>query len=1104
MSTKSSNKPRRRLLNLAVLMALGGGALAPASASAANLYWVCGSNTWGVSISCWSTTPGGAATPYLQPASGDSVFLTQTDATNRSVTYQIYSSPANLNSLSIDSTGTGTMTLSQTYLGTLLTTATETIGINGTGTHTHSTGTNTVSGNLYLGYNSGGNGTYNLGGISLTSGMLSGNFEYVGYSGTGVFNQTRGTNTVSTALYIGTNSGSDGTYNLSAGTLSAASEYIGTFSSSTGAFNQSGGTNTVSADLFLGYLGGSSGTYTLSGTGNLSASSEFIGRSGSGDFTQIGGTNTISSNLYLGYNSGSSGTYNLNVGSLSVFRETIGYSGTGAFNQLGGTHTVSDVLYLGYIPGGNGTYNLSGGTLNVGHIAGGGGVSTFNLDGGTLNLTGSSISLYAFNIGNASGSNGSFTLGNGQTLTTGNETIGNSGIGAFTQSGGTNTMSTSLVLGYGSTGNGSYTLNSGNLSAGGEFIGRAGTGTFTQSGGTNTTGALYLGLYSGGIGSYNLGAGSLSAGSETIGNSGSGTFTQSGGTNTVTNTLTLGTNSGSSGTYNLNGGTFNVGSIANGAGVSTFNLDGGTLNFTGTSISLDNFNIGNASGSNGSFTLNTGKTLTASNETIGYMGVGTFTQSGGTHTVATSLTMGKNAGSGGTYTLNGGTLNVNSIANGAGISTFNLDGGTLSLTGSSISLDRSYIGRASGSNGSFTLGAGQTFAASFEYIGHSGTGAFTQNDGTNTVDGSLYLGYNSGSSGSYNLNAGNLSASGSEMIGVYGTGAFTQSGGTNTADILELGFNSGSNVTYNLSAGNLNAAYETIGAMGNGTFNQSGGTNTVSNTIFELGRDSGGNGTYDLSGGSLSARYEVIGSSGTGAFNQTGGTHTVTGTMTLAAISGSTGTYNLTGGALTVNGGIANNAGGSFFAGAGTTTTVGGTGFVNHGLLGGGGTIAGNVTSDGAVGPGSSPGTFSITGDYTQLALGSLSVEIGGMVAGSQYDVLNVSGTATLDGLLNVVLFDMGSGLFAPHAGDTFDILTASIITGSFSSLSFATLSNPNLFWQIDTLTDYIGTTDVVRLSIGQYATPPAPVPEPETYAMLLAGLGLLGFVGRRRRNAAA
>jgi len=37
-----------------------------------------------------------------------------------------------------------------------------------------------------------------------------------------------------------------------------------------------------------------------------------------------------------------------------------------------------------------------------------------------------------------------------------------------------------------------------------------------------------------------------------------------------------------------------------------------------------------------------------------------------------------------------------------------------------------------------------------------------------------------------------------------------------------------------------------------------------------------------------------------------------------------------------------------------------------------------------------------------------------------------------------------------------------------------------------------------------QFTAPVAPVPEPETYAMLLAGLGLMGFTARRRKNKVA
>ena len=56
---------------------------------------------------------------------------------------------------------------------------------------------------------------------------------------------------------------------------------------------------------------------------------------------------------------------------------------------------------------------------------------------------------------------------------------------------------------------------------------------------------------------------------------------------------------------------------------------------------------------------------------------------------------------------------------------------------------------------------------------------------------------------------------------------------------------------------------------------------------------------------------------------------------------------------------------------------------------------------------------------------------------------------------------------------------------GTFSSISFAT---PQVEY-------YYGAT------VGALST--APVPEPETYAMMIVGLGLLGFMAQRRKNQA-
>jgi hypothetical protein len=306
-----------------------------------------------------------------------------------------------------------------------------------------------------------------------------------------------------------------------------------------------------------------------------------------------------------------------------------------------------------------------------------------------------------------------------------------------------------------------------------------------------------------------------------------------------------------------------------------------------------------------------------------------------------------------------------------------------------------------------------------------------------------------------------------------------------------LGRLSSGSGTYNLSGtGSLSAGIERIGSFGIGIFTQNGGTNTVGQSLI-LGSNPAGSGSYHLGNGNLSAATEVIGSAGTGAFTQAGGTHSVSNTLTIAANPGSSGTYDLQGGTLTVNNGIVNN--GNFHVGAGATATVGGTGLANNasGTLTGNGTIQGDVVSAGLVAPGNSPGTLTINGDYTQS--GTLAIEIGGLLAGSEYDVLNVSGTASLGGSLNVSLFDLGGGLFTPNAGDSFDILTADLLQGSFGTLSFAALLDPRLAWHLDYLTDAIGATDVVRLSVVNAV----PVPP----AVWLFSSGLLGLIGVARRR---
>jgi hypothetical protein len=104
------------------------------------------------------------------------------------------------------------------------------------------------------------------------------------------------------------------------------------------------------------------------------------------------------------------------------------------------------------------------------------------------------------------------------------------------------------------------------------------------------------------------------------------------------------------------------------------------------------------------------------------------------------------------------------------------------------------------------------------------------------------------------------------------------------------------------------------------------------------------------------------------------------------------------------------------------------------GQLTGSGTLTANVTNGGAVLPGSSPGTLTIAGDYTQISDGVLSIDLAS--AGS-FDKLVVNSNVQLAGLLEVNLL----GGYEPALGATFDVLDW---TGSASG-AFELLVLPDL-----------------------------------------------------------
>ena len=107
--------------------------------------------------------------------------------------------------------------------------------------------------------------------------------------------------------------------------------------------------------------------------------------------------------------------------------------------------------------------------------------------------------------------------------------------------------------------------------------------------------------------------------------------------------------------------------------------------------------------------------------------------------------------------------------------------------------------------------------------------------------------------------------------------------------------------------------------------------------------------------------------------------------------------------------------------------------------------MAAAVTSSGILVAGESvntPGILTVNGSYTQEATATLDVAINGTQVGSQYSQLAVSNGASLNGTLSIKL----KKGFVPAVGTNFNILTASVVSGQFSSVKGTSIGSGEHF----------------------------------------------------------
>jgi len=450
--------------------------------------------------------------------------------------------------------------------------------------------------------------------------------------------------------------------------------------------------------------------------------------------------------------------------------------------------------------------------------------------------------------------------------------------------------------------------------------------------------------------------------------------------------------------------------VASGAGsTGVFNIE------SGASVLMSNLAVASVAGADTSGTVNVDGLATEL--TLGLLAVGDDVDGTGTVNVSNGGTLTAAQAVidvNGAVNLSGGTISLadeTSLTNFGG--TFNFFGGVFELRDDS-SITPSFTNGALGGN---TIGIGRELRV---------LGAATLSTGLSISGGTLTAG-SLNSMSLVQLDSGTLRLT-NQAVTIEPSGPL--------GNVLDLSSNMTLVVDLGMTNNGLVSGDGTIG--GSFTNSTSGEMQVLfGDNLVLTGVGNTNQGQVTLSGGQIHFMQDLTNSS----------TGLVIGNGTLRADGGTTNDGNLAFSATAnVIGDVTNNASGLISSSGGTTTFF--DDVTNNGEIrtninsfsvyfgsysGNGDTGTGTVIMEGDLKPGSSPGTMEFGGDLSFGPSATLEIEIGGLLAGSEYDRVAVAGFASLDGTLDVSLLNG----FVPEVGDNFGFLFASGgYGGSFDAMN--------------------------------------------------------------------